>query len=1031
MDEGCRGVVEREWAGSQGLNLQARLDLCGKGLKAWGGDRHHKFGKRIGELRKEMDKVRDSRDPVSLAQFVQFDNSINLALSQEEAFWRQRAKQHWLQGADRNTKFFHKFASHRRKKSVIVKLKDDNGVWKEGQALDSLVTTYYKQIFASGGFPGTFSVDSMQERVTEAQNAHLLRPFEPEEVRAALFSMGKDKSPGPDGMNPGFYQAFWDVIGKDVTSFVLNCLSQPSFPVMVKMVANRMKPLLEGIISESQSAFLPGRLISDNILIASEVGHYLRRKQLGQVGWAALKLDMIKAYDRIEWSFVRDMLMGLGFDAKWVQLIMMCVQTVRYRVLDSQAKGLIHGCRVARGARPISHLFFADDSLLFFKANLQETMEVKKYLSVYEFFSGQAVNFHKSNVSFSRNTHEGTRELVSGALAVAQAEDFRKYLGLPFVVGRNRRAVFAYVEQKLRQRFGSLNKRLLSKAGKEVLLKSVAQAMPTYTMSIFLLPTSLCISLERLMNRYWWGRSGDDGSIHWLAWDRMCKSKKFGGMGFKRLHEFNLALLGKQGWRLLTNPNSLMARVFKARYFPTTSFYEAIIGGNPSYVWRSIMASQDLLKSGCRRRIGNGRSTQVWTIPWLSDAQNPYVESEQVNNGQAMLVSDLIDAHTGSWNGNYLHQLFNPRDAMLISHLPVSLDYDDMWHWEGDLRGCYSVKDGYRRLGFVNSQPSPVWNNVWKLQVPPKWKVFLWRALLNKFPSLDNLINRRVDLVNIFPSCGLYEDCVSHIFCSCPYVVNVWHMSQIHIPSFANRNFLQWTEEWLGGASRFSIDVQGQICGILHAIWSARNTAVWEGSLPTPLLLLRRHAASWTAWTNCEQRRVEACSRYTIQHSTAAPAQSTHAAAAFHCFVDAGFHGTHHAPAYGFVVLDGDSSFVAAANGPLVCQYDPPLAEAMALYEALYWLKDNGYSGGRIYTDSSVLVSGLNDASSFRNYFGFTLLSCNRLINAMPGTLVCFVSRDVNHVAHSLSKHVTAVAGRSLWRDIPPAFILPMVANAI
>ncbi|XP_019151924.1 PREDICTED: uncharacterized protein LOC109148644 [Ipomoea nil] len=234
------------------------------------------------------------------------------SLCAEEAFWRQRAKQHWLQGADRNTKFFHKYASHRKKKNIVEKLKDDDGVWKEGRALDSLVASYYKQIFTSGGSPGSFSVDSMRSRVTEAQNAHLLRPFEPEEVRAAMFSMGKDKSPGPDGMNPGFYQAFWDVIGKDVTSFVLNCLSQSSLPdclndanivlipkkcvpehvsdlrpialcnvlykVMAKMIANRMKPLLEDVISESQSAFLPGRLISDNILVASEVGHYLRRK---------------------------------------------------------------------------------------------------------------------------------------------------------------------------------------------------------------------------------------------------------------------------------------------------------------------------------------------------------------------------------------------------------------------------------------------------------------------------------------------------------------------------------------------------------------------------------------------------------------------------------------------------------------------------------------------------------------------------------------------------------------------------------
>ncbi|XP_019155235.1 PREDICTED: uncharacterized protein LOC109152109 [Ipomoea nil] len=124
---------------------------------------------------------------------------------------------------------------------------------------------------------------------------------------------------------------------------------------MAKMIANRMKPLLESIISESQSAFLPGRLIKDNILIASEVGHYLRRKQLGQVGWAALKLDMAKAYDRMEWSFVRDMLLGLGFDEKWVRLIMVCVNSVKYKVLvNGKPNDVIAPYRGLRQGDPLS-----------------------------------------------------------------------------------------------------------------------------------------------------------------------------------------------------------------------------------------------------------------------------------------------------------------------------------------------------------------------------------------------------------------------------------------------------------------------------------------------------------------------------------------------------------------------------------------------------------------------------------------------------------------------------------------------------
>jgi len=104
-----------------------------------------------------------------------------------------------------------------------------------------------------------------------------------------------------------------------------------------------------------------------------------------------------------------------------------------------------------------------------------------------------------------------------------------------------------------------------------VLLKSVAQSMPTFSMSVFLLPDSVCQSIERAMNRYWWG-TGSERGIHWMAWDRMCAPKKFGGLGFKDLKAFNLAMLGKQAWPFLISPHSLVARIYKARYFPKSSF---------------------------------------------------------------------------------------------------------------------------------------------------------------------------------------------------------------------------------------------------------------------------------------------------------------------------------------------------------------------------------------------------------------------------------------------------------------------------
>ncbi|XP_019179041.1 PREDICTED: uncharacterized protein LOC109174252 [Ipomoea nil] len=206
---------------------------------------------------------------------------------------------------------------------------------------------------------------------------------------------------------------------------------------MAKMITQRMKPLMEGIISGSQSAFIPDRLITDNILVAAEVGHYLNRKQCEAV----------------------------------------------------------------------------DDILLFFRANVQEASEIKNCLMLYESLSGQKVNYHKSSICYSRNTGQYDKDMVAQILGVTQAPNFGKYLGLPSFVGRNKKAAFAYIEDKIKQRIGSWNKRLLSQAGKEILLKSVAQAMPTFSMSVFMLPISICTAIERVMNRYWWGSSTDRG-IH-------------------------------------------------------------------------------------------------------------------------------------------------------------------------------------------------------------------------------------------------------------------------------------------------------------------------------------------------------------------------------------------------------------------------------------------------------------------------------------------------------------------------------------
>jgi hypothetical protein len=211
-------------------------------------------------------------------------------------------------------------------------------------------------------------------------------------------------------------------------------------------------------------------------------------------------------------------------------------------------------------------------------------------LSVYEAASGQAINLQKSEFYCSRNVPAGIREAIADLLGVTQVLGTGKYLGLPSMIGRSKKSTFKFIKDRIWKKINSWSSRHLSQAGREVMIKSILQSIPTYVMSIFLLPRTLTEDIEKMLNSFWWGRCNSNSShgLHLLSWERLTVSKDYGGMGFKNLQAFNLAMLGKQAWNLVTKPSNLITKLFKARYFPNCDFFEANIGHNPSYVWRSI-----------------------------------------------------------------------------------------------------------------------------------------------------------------------------------------------------------------------------------------------------------------------------------------------------------------------------------------------------------------------------------------------------------------------------------------------------------
>ncbi|KAL8151704.1 hypothetical protein V2J09_021512, partial [Rumex salicifolius] len=284
-------------------------------------------------------------------------DATNDLLIQEEILLKELdvSREKWIVLGDRNTAFFHTSTVIRRRRNRIEMLRDDDGRWvSDASALESMVTQYYQRLYSmddvtlelsalpSGGF-----VD-----LNPSECDRLNKPFSSAEIEAAVRSMGRYKAPGPDGFQPVFYQHCWDVVGPSVVRFVFEffetgCLprstndalivligkvSKPErisqfrpislcnvlFRTITKVMVIRLKEVISKLIGPTQSSFIPGRLSTDNIVMVQEAVQSMRRRK-GRKGWMLLKLDLEKAYDRIRWDFLEDMLKAIGLSEVWVR----------------------------------------------------------------------------------------------------------------------------------------------------------------------------------------------------------------------------------------------------------------------------------------------------------------------------------------------------------------------------------------------------------------------------------------------------------------------------------------------------------------------------------------------------------------------------------------------------------------------------------------------------------------------------------------------------------------------------------------
>lgn len=339
-------------------------------------------------------------------------------------------------------------------------------------------------------------------------------------------------------------------------------LCNVSYKVITKLLAQKLRLVMSSLVNPCQSSFIPQRQSRDNIIVAQEIFHSMHNKK-GKKGWLAIKIDLEKAYDRLNWDFIKETLVDIGFPDSFVQMVWHCISSPKMKVLwngealeeFSPSRGIRQGdpmspylfvlcieklfqlinvaieqdqwrpIKLARGGPPLSYLAFADDVLLFAEASEEQVVLIKHILNLFCKFSGQKVSEAKTHIFFSKNVDGAIKNHLACLSGFKLTEDLGKYLGVPIIHERVSRRSFQFILQKVDQRLSSWKAKTLSFAGRLTLTKSVLQALPAYVMQSTLIPRHLCDDIDKRCRQFLWGDFNDSHHLHSVSWVNVCKPK--------------------------------------------------------------------------------------------------------------------------------------------------------------------------------------------------------------------------------------------------------------------------------------------------------------------------------------------------------------------------------------------------------------------------------------------------------------------------------------------------------------------------
>ncbi|XP_057248356.1 uncharacterized protein LOC104890473 [Beta vulgaris subsp. vulgaris] len=958
------------------------------------------------------------------------------------SYWSQRSKDKFVQIGDLPTKFFYNKMRQKQRATYIYLLRIADDQWTEdGPTIVNTILHHFKDAYGPSQVP-LASAQVQDEAIdlvlrdlnlphlSPSQQQQLIRPFSKDEVHEAMFGIGQGKSPGMDGSTAEFFKHHWVALGNEVfqavnhfftTGFILHewnqtlivllpkgqnpedvtqfrpiSLCNTIYKCVSKCLVNRLRPLLSNLITEFQSAFIPGRHMDDNILISHELTHVLNKHRNGNVHLAALKIDMNKAYDRVNWRFLLKVLQAYGFPAQWIQLISQCISTVKYRILvnGQVTESFPSHCGLRQGDPLSPYLFLfcmdifsrmmimATDIRLFdgIRAHSVDYFLYETVQSTWPFchISGQMLSVRKSFVKFSPNVSEAMGQEYKSILQLNANVSLGTYLGTPVDIQGKKTQHFTFLLDKISQRITAWNYSPISQAGKLILINSVLIASIAHILSVFLIPTTITNKLDAMLARFFWSNCSGKG-IAWKSKELLHLQKGAGGLGLRSIALHNRSLLLKKVWRIHRDSNGLISKVFANQTLHPGSSIATLRPMRSQCSWgaRGLLQAEKVLLTNYNWKIGSKSRLRACNERWVHGRIPLFRDNVSLHTAATVSIASLLLPHQQGWNVSRLHSLFHSSTVRDIRALEVPrlTNQEDLSIWPFTTSGQYTTKSGYYFLSRntdIYSMNSPLnsefFRILWGLRIMPKWKLFLWKLYHNGLATTANLSYRGLASSDGCPNCNLEPETCQHLFRFCHLSTLAWQTSQLSINSNVTPlvSFKDWLIAWIhyfyqqDGYNGHRLPL---FVAILWAIWQGRNQKVFNGTIPDlPLIRslqdkgIQQHLTFLATPTP----------QLKILHEAPGPPGFlfAHFGLTFsgvpqlQIQVDGSWKKS--SPLAGIAwVVDNVSNNAREGQGSCIYAESGLVAEARACLGALLWAQARGYYQILIYTDSEILVRSL------------------------------------------------------------------------